>query len=74
MAEAVGLLDETIAEAEQIGNETILADALGHLGTLQMWLGDNEEAERLLRRSLEYRGRRREPSVQIGGDAVDRTS
>ena len=54
MAEAVGLLDETIADAERIGNETILADALGHLGTLQMWLGDNEEAERLLRRSLEH--------------------
>ena len=54
MAEAVSLLDETIAEAERIGNEAILADALGHLGTLQMWLGDNEEAEQLLRRSLEH--------------------
>ena len=54
MAEAVGLLDETIDEAERIGNEAILADALGHQGTLQMWLGDNEEAERLLRRSLEH--------------------
>ena len=54
MAEAVGLLDETIDDAERIGDEAILADALGHLGTLQMWLGDNEEAERLLRRSLEH--------------------
>ena len=54
MAEAVGLLERTIEEAERIGDEAILAEALGHLGTLQMWLGDNEEAERLLRRSLEH--------------------
>ena len=54
MAEAVGLLEATVDEAERIGEEAILADALGHEGTLQMWLGDNEEAERLLRRSLEH--------------------
>lgn len=54
MAEAVGLLEATIAEAEQIGDESILAEALGHQGTLNMWLGHNEEAQRLLRRSLEH--------------------
>ena len=54
MAEAVGLLERMIEDAERIGDQTILADALGHLGTVQMWLGDNEEAERLLRRSLEH--------------------
>ncbi len=54
MAEAVGLLDATIDEAQRIGEEAILADALGRKGTLSMWLGDNEEAERLLRRSLEH--------------------
>jgi class 3 adenylate cyclase/predicted ATPase len=54
MAEAVGLLQATVDEAERIGEEAILAEALGHEGTLQMWVGDNEEAERLLRRSLEH--------------------
>ncbi len=54
MTEAVGLLEATVHEAERIGEEAVLAETLGRQGTLNMWLGDNEEAERLLRRSLEH--------------------
>jgi tetratricopeptide (TPR) repeat protein len=53
-AEYVAPLEAIVAEAERLGDEAILAEALGRSGILAMWRGDNDGAERLLRRSLEH--------------------
>jgi tetratricopeptide (TPR) repeat protein len=47
-------MEETIAEAERLGDEAILAEALRRFGVLSMWIGDNDRSEQLLRRSLEH--------------------
>ncbi|HKY12742.1 MAG TPA: adenylate/guanylate cyclase domain-containing protein [Gaiellaceae bacterium] len=53
VADMIGLLEATIAEAEQLGDEAVLAEGLTRLGVLNSWLGDNRKAEQLLRRALE---------------------
>ena len=53
MQEAVGPMEETVAEAERLGDEDVLAEALRRLAQLMMWLGQVDKAEQLLRRSLE---------------------
>ena len=53
MVDMIGLLEATIAEAERLGDEGVLAEGLTRLGVLNSWLGDNRTAEQLLRRSLE---------------------
>jgi class 3 adenylate cyclase len=54
MEDAVGLMETAIADAERLGEESILAEALTRLGVLQMWLGNNDKAEQLLRSSLAH--------------------
>ena len=53
MADAVGPLEETLAEAKRLGDSAILAEALMRLGVMSSWLGDNARAEELLRQSIE---------------------
>ena len=53
-ARALAPLKATIAEAEQLGEEAILAEGLIRLGVSTSWLGDNRSAEQLLRRSLSH--------------------
>jgi class 3 adenylate cyclase/tetratricopeptide (TPR) repeat protein len=53
MVDMAGPLEATIAEAETLGNEAVLAEGLTRLGVLNSWLGDNHTAEQLLRQSLE---------------------
>jgi tetratricopeptide (TPR) repeat protein len=53
MADMIGPFEETIAEAEQLGDEAVLAEGLTRLGVLNSWLGDNGTAAQLLRGSLE---------------------
>ena len=52
-AEAVGAIEATVAEAEQLGEQALLAEGLIRLGVLASWLGDNRKAGRLLRRALD---------------------
>ncbi|HEU6445026.1 MAG TPA: adenylate/guanylate cyclase domain-containing protein [Gaiellaceae bacterium] len=54
MAEPLGLIEEIAAEAERLGDEALLAEALLRLGIVHAWLGDNETGELLLRRALEH--------------------
>jgi class 3 adenylate cyclase/tetratricopeptide (TPR) repeat protein len=54
MADAAGPLEATLAEAERLQDETIVAEALWRLGVLSMWVGDNTKGEALLRRSIEH--------------------
>jgi class 3 adenylate cyclase/tetratricopeptide (TPR) repeat protein len=54
MADAVAPLEAVIREAEEAGNERVLAEAFGRLGVITGWLGEPVEAESLLRRSLQY--------------------
>jgi tetratricopeptide (TPR) repeat protein len=53
MEHAVEPMLAAIAEAERLGDDVILAEALRRYAVQMMWLGDNDEAERRLRRSLE---------------------
>ena len=53
MADMAGPLEETIAEAERLGDEAVLAEGLTRLGVLKSWLGYNDSAAELLRRSFE---------------------
>jgi class 3 adenylate cyclase/tetratricopeptide (TPR) repeat protein len=52
--EAVAPMEAIVADAERLGDEATLAEALGRFGVLAMWLGRNERAEELLRRSLRH--------------------
>jgi hypothetical protein len=54
MAETVGPMEATVAEAERLGDKALLAEALRRLGVLSGWLGDRERAAQLLRSSLEH--------------------
>ncbi|HET7857490.1 MAG TPA: adenylate/guanylate cyclase domain-containing protein [Gaiellaceae bacterium] len=54
MADAVGPLEETVEEATRLDDSAILAEGLMRLGVMESWLGDNERAAQLLRRSLEH--------------------
>jgi class 3 adenylate cyclase len=54
MGDAVGPMRVIVAEAELLGNETIIAEALWRLGALSMWLGDNAKAEELHRSAVEH--------------------
>jgi len=53
MADMAGPLEETLVEAERLGDEGVLAEGLTRLGVLRSWLGDNDSAAELLRDSLE---------------------
>jgi class 3 adenylate cyclase/tetratricopeptide (TPR) repeat protein len=53
-AAAVARLEAIVDEAERLGDEAVLAEALARSGVLAMWLGENARADRLLRRSLEH--------------------
>ncbi len=52
MAEAVGPFEETVEEAERLGDESILAEGLTRLGVIASWLGENDRALTLLRRAV----------------------
>ena len=52
MAEAVGPMEETVEEAERLGDESILAEGLTRLGVIASWLGENDRALTLLRRAV----------------------
>jgi class 3 adenylate cyclase/tetratricopeptide (TPR) repeat protein len=54
MADALGPLEETVAEAKRLGDTAILAEGLMRLGVMSSWLGDNKRAEEVLRQSLEH--------------------
>lgn len=54
MADTVEPLDELIREAEELGDERVLAEAMGRAGVLAGWIGDLAGAERRLRDSLEH--------------------
>jgi class 3 adenylate cyclase/tetratricopeptide (TPR) repeat protein len=68
MAEAVGPMEATLADAEQLGNETIIAEALWRRGVLAMWLGDSVKAEELVRTSAERAESLRD--AQIAAQAI----
>jgi tetratricopeptide (TPR) repeat protein len=51
-ADTVGLMEATVAEAERLGEEAILAEGLTRLGVLTSWLGDNKRAQQVLGRAL----------------------
>ncbi|MGH3062830.1 MAG: adenylate/guanylate cyclase domain-containing protein [Gaiellaceae bacterium] len=52
MAEALGPLEETVKEAERLGDDAILAEGLTRLGVTASWLGENDRALTLLRRAV----------------------
>ena len=54
MVDAVGPLEQTIEEAERLGDSAILAEGLMRLGVTSSWLGNNGRAEQLLRRSIDH--------------------
>jgi tetratricopeptide (TPR) repeat protein len=54
MVDAIGPLEETVEEAERLGDSAILAEGLVRLGTTSSWLGNNRRAEQVLRRSIEH--------------------
>ena len=51
-AEAEGVLEAALAEAERLGDEPLVAELLWRLAVLNAWLGDNRRGEQLLRRAL----------------------
>jgi class 3 adenylate cyclase/tetratricopeptide (TPR) repeat protein len=53
MRDAVEPMRAAIADAERLGDDAILSEALRRFAVLMMWLGDNQEAERQLRRSFD---------------------
>jgi class 3 adenylate cyclase/tetratricopeptide (TPR) repeat protein len=65
MGDAVGPMEAALAEAERLGEETILAEGFWRLGVLNMWLGDNAKAERLLRRSVAHAGSLGEAQLRV---------
>jgi hypothetical protein len=54
MGGAVGPMETAVAEAERLGEETILTEGLWRLAVVSTWLGDNAKGEQLLRRSLAH--------------------
>jgi class 3 adenylate cyclase/tetratricopeptide (TPR) repeat protein len=52
MAEGVGPMEETVAEAERLGDLSVLAEGLTRLGVIASWLGENDRALTLLRRAV----------------------
>jgi class 3 adenylate cyclase len=52
VAATVEPIKAVVAEAERLGDETIVAESLLRLAVLQSWLGDEERSEQLLRSSL----------------------
>ena len=52
MAVAVGPIEETVEEAERLGDVSILAEGLTRLGVIASWLGENDRALTLLRRAV----------------------
>jgi class 3 adenylate cyclase/tetratricopeptide (TPR) repeat protein len=54
MAESIEPLEATVAEAEQTGEEAILAEGLMRLGVVASWLGANVRAEHELRRAMTH--------------------
>jgi tetratricopeptide (TPR) repeat protein len=60
----VGPTEAILAEAEELGEETIVAEALSKLAVLHTWVGNYERGEQLMRRSLEHAGSRRDLRVR----------
>jgi class 3 adenylate cyclase/tetratricopeptide (TPR) repeat protein len=54
MEESRRPIEQTVEEAERLGDEAVLAEGLMRLGVLQSWLGANDRAEELLRRSIPH--------------------
>jgi class 3 adenylate cyclase/tetratricopeptide (TPR) repeat protein len=54
MATAAPQMEAIVADAERLEDEDTLAEALRRFGVIAMWLGENERAEHLLRRSLQH--------------------
>jgi class 3 adenylate cyclase len=54
MADALAPMEAAMAEAERLGHEAILAEALWRLAVLNAWVGDNAKGGQLLRSSLEH--------------------
>jgi class 3 adenylate cyclase/tetratricopeptide (TPR) repeat protein len=54
IADAVGPMEAAVAEAERLGDETILAEGLWRLASIHGWMGDTKRLEELLRSSLEH--------------------
>jgi class 3 adenylate cyclase len=54
MADALAPMEAAMAEAERLGQEAILAEALWRLAVLNAWVGDNAKGGQLLRSSLEH--------------------
>jgi tetratricopeptide (TPR) repeat protein len=52
VAATVAPIEAVVAEAERRGDEAIVAESLLRLAALKSWLGDEEQSEQLLRRSL----------------------
>ncbi|HEV2712697.1 MAG TPA: adenylate/guanylate cyclase domain-containing protein [Gaiellaceae bacterium] len=52
--EAAASMEEAVAEAERLGEDTIIAEALHRLGAFNAWLGNLQRAEQLLRESLAH--------------------
>ena len=53
-AVSVASIEATIAEAERLGEQAIVAEALWRLGVVSTWLGNSERGEQLLLSSLEH--------------------
>ena len=53
-AVSVASIEATIAEAERLGEQAIVAEALWRLGVVNTWLGNSERGEQLLLSSLEH--------------------
>jgi class 3 adenylate cyclase/tetratricopeptide (TPR) repeat protein len=56
MPATVARLGDVVAEAEQLGNDVLLAEALLRLGIVHNWSGNLRESEELFHRSLERLG------------------
>jgi tetratricopeptide (TPR) repeat protein len=54
MAAAIRPIEETVQEAEGLGDEAILGEGLMRLAVLQSWLGASADAEQLLRRAVTH--------------------
>ena len=63
-ADAVGPLEAALDDAERLGDESIVAEALWRLGVLNTWLGDNERSEQLLRKAVERAEALGDPEVK----------
>ncbi|HEU4943277.1 MAG TPA: hypothetical protein VFT18_08410, partial [Gaiellaceae bacterium] len=52
MAAAIRPMEETVEEAERLGDQAILAEGLTRLGVIASWNGENDRALALLRRAV----------------------